>query len=189
MSSRDFFCLFLTLFLFMGPKPSWSKEKPEKEGAPCPSGCRERPRVCFSPEEDCTGWITQEIDKAQKSVQVQAFSFTSLPIAQALAAAEKRGVSVEVILDRKNFLEEFTQKSVLSKADIPVDLDGSHSTAHNKVILIDGKTVITGSFNFTKAAQEKNAENLIIVHDPELAQAYSKNWQFHRAHSERLNLR
>src|SRR5262252_8282100 len=81
MSSRDFFCLFLTLFLFMGPKPSWSKEKPEKEGAPCPSGCRERPRVCFSPEEDCTGWITQEIDKAQKSVQVQAFSFTSLPIA------------------------------------------------------------------------------------------------------------
>ena len=92
-------------------------------------------------------------------------------------------------MDRKNFLEEFTQKSVLSKADIPVDLDGSHSTAHNKVILIDGKTVITGSFNFTKAAQEKNAENLIIVHDPELAQAYSKNWQFHRAHSERLNLR
>jgi phosphatidylserine/phosphatidylglycerophosphate/cardiolipin synthase-like enzyme len=122
-------------------------------------------------------------------VRVQAFSFTSLPIAQALASAEKRGVSVEVILDRENYSKEFTQTPVLSKAGVPVDLDGAHVTAHNKVIVIDGQTVITGSFNFTKAAQEKNAENVLILHDTEVAQAYLKNWQAHRDHSEGLNSR
>ena len=63
-------------------------------------------------------------------------------------------------------------------------IDANHAIAHNKVIVIDGETVLTGSFNFTKAAQEKNAENLLIIRDPALAAQYTKNWDAHRQHSQ-----
>jgi phosphatidylserine/phosphatidylglycerophosphate/cardiolipin synthase-like enzyme len=65
-----------------------------------------------------------------------------------------------------------------------VKIDAQHATAHNKVMIIDGETVITGSFNFTKAAEENNAENLLIIHDKKLAERYTKNWQEHERHSE-----
>ena len=100
----------------------------------------EAPFVCFTPEKDCTSRIVQELSQAQKSIQMQAFSFTSSPIAKALVAAQKRGVKVEAILDKTNFLNEFTQTEPLLRAGIPIDLDGEHQTAHNKVILVDGTT-------------------------------------------------
>ena len=60
---------------------------------------------------------------------------------------------------------------------IPVKIDAKHAIAHNKVMIIDGETVITGSFNFTKAAEENNAENLLRIHDKKLAERYIGNWQ------------
>ena len=68
---------------------------------------------------------------------------------------------------------------------IPTYIDSRHAIAHNKVIIIDGAVTITGSFNFTKAAQEKNAENLLIIRSREIARAYRENWQHHLSHSER----
>ena len=62
--------------------------------------------------------------------------------------------------------------------------ESKHAIAHNKVMVLDGKTVITGSFNFTKAAEEKNAENLLILENAELAKIYMENWEKHRKHSE-----
>ena len=62
-------------------------------------------------------------------------------------------------------------------------IDDKHAIAHNKVMVIDGHVVITGSFNFTKAAEESNAENLLVIDDVDLAQKYAKNWQEHLAHS------
>ena len=67
---------------------------------------------------------------------------------------------------------------------IPFKIDAVHSIAHNKIIIVDGGTMITGSFNFTKAAEEANAENLLIIHDKKLAERYIKNWQEHARHSE-----
>lgn len=51
-------------------------------------------------------------------------------------------------------------------------------------MVIDGETVITGSFNFTKVAEENNAENLLAIRDRKLAERYIKNWQEHERHSE-----
>jgi phosphatidylserine/phosphatidylglycerophosphate/cardiolipin synthase-like enzyme len=58
---------------------------------------------------------------------------------------------------------------------VPTKIDANHAISHNKVMIIDGETVLTGSFNFTKAAQEKNAENLLIIWDPSLAAQYTQN--------------
>jgi phosphatidylserine/phosphatidylglycerophosphate/cardiolipin synthase-like enzyme len=69
-------------------------------------------------------------------------------------------------------------------AGIPTFIDDKHGTAHNKIMVIDKGVVITGSFNFTKAAEEKNAENLLIVRSTELAQKYIENWEKHKGHSE-----
>ncbi len=64
-------------------------------------------------------------------------------------------------------------------------IDGQHAIAHSKVIVIDNEVVITGSFNFTRAAEQQNSENLLLIHDPALAARYAENWQTHAAHSSR----
>ena len=72
----------------------------------------------------------------------------------------------------------------LAHSGIRTLIDPSHAIAHNKIMIIDGEIVITGSFNFTKAAEEKNAENLLVIRDKALAEKYIKNWQEHEGHSE-----
>ncbi len=66
----------------------------------------------------------------------------------------------------------------------PTKIDSAHAIAHNRVMIIDGETVITRSFNFTRAAEEKNAENLLVIRDQALAEKYIQNWQDHEGHSE-----
>jgi phosphatidylserine/phosphatidylglycerophosphate/cardiolipin synthase-like enzyme len=67
---------------------------------------------------------------------------------------------------------------------VPTTVDADHAISHNKVIIIDGETVLTGSFKFTKAAQEKNAENVLIIRDKALAAQCTQNWEAHRQHSQ-----
>ena len=64
-----------------------------------------------------------------------------------------------------------------------VKIDSEHAMTHNRVMIIDGETAITGSFNFTKAARENNAENLLVIHDKALAERYNRNWEDHAKHS------
>ena len=118
------------------------------------------------------------------SIFVQAYSFTSAPIAKALVDAKKRGVRVQVILDPSNRTDKYSGADFLANAGIPTWIDAQHAIAHNKVIIIDGKVVIGGSFNYTRAAQEKNAENVEITRDPAVATKYTANWQSHAQHSE-----
>jgi phosphatidylserine/phosphatidylglycerophosphate/cardiolipin synthase-like enzyme len=140
--------------------------------------------VYFSPHGGCTEAVIRELNKAKTTVLVQAYTFTSAPIAKALLNAHKRGVKVEVILDKSQRTQKYSSATFLYNAGIPVKIDAKHAIAHNKVMVIDGETVITGSFNFTKAAEENNAENLLIIRDKKLAERYMKNWQEHERHSE-----
>ena len=142
-------------------------------------------QVYFSPRGGCTEAIVNELNNAKSEILIQAYSFTSTPIAKALLNAHKRRVNVEAILDKSQRKERYTSATFISNAGIPTYIDDRHAIAHNKVIIIDRETVITGSFNFTKAAEEKNAENLLIIKDKELAKAYMENWYKHKEHSEK----
>ncbi len=138
----------------------------------------------FSPKGGCTAAIVEALRGAKKTIHVQAYSFTSVPIAAALVEAHKRGVKVEVILDKSQQTEKYSEADFLQHAGIALFIDSAHSIAHNKVMILDGETVITGSFNFTKAAEEHNAENLLIIHQtPALAEKYLSNWRAHQRHS------
>jgi hypothetical protein len=118
--------------------------------------------VYFSPKGGCQDAIIKELDAAKLSVHVQAYSFTSAPIAKALLDAHKRGVKVEVVIDESRVTEQYSEATFFVNQGVPVLADGKHAIAHNKVMIIDGKTLITGSFNFTKAAEASNAESRVL---------------------------
>ncbi|MFA6408589.1 MAG: phospholipase D family protein [Gammaproteobacteria bacterium] len=133
--------------------------------------------VCFSPEGRCTQPIVTAIYNAKKEILVQAFSFTNFPIAKALVAAQKRGVDVEILLDKSAIVEPMYTVDYCRKHNLPIKIDYLPDIAHNKVMIIDDEITITGSFNFTKAADQKNTENLLLIHDKILAAKYKNNWQ------------
>jgi phosphatidylserine/phosphatidylglycerophosphate/cardiolipin synthase-like enzyme len=141
-------------------------------------------QVYFSPGGGATAAICQALSTAKSSILVQAYSFTSAPIAEALVKAHKRGVKVQVILDRSQRTQKYSSATFLVNSGIPTRIDAAHAIAHNKVMIIDNEIVITGSFNFTKAAEEKNAENLLVIRNRELAARYADNWHHHDGHSE-----
>src|SRR5712691_7489452 len=115
---------------------------------------------------------------------MQAYSFTSAPIAKALVEAHKRGVKILAVLDKSNETHQYSAATFLNNAGIQALIDDKHAIAHSKVMVIDSATIITGSFNFTQAAEAKNAENLLVITDaPDLVQAYEANIRLHAGHS------
>ena len=132
--------------------------------------------TCFTPPSGCGAVIANQISKAQESIHVQAYGFTSGEIAKALINAHHRGVKVKVLLDKSNIGAKYSKMRDLRKADIEVLIDEVSGIAHNKIIIIDGSAVITGSFNFTTSADIRNTENVIIVQNKPLAQKYLQNW-------------
>ena len=143
----------------------------------------------FTPGGEAAALIVRTIDVARSQVLVQAYSFTHRGIAQALVRAHRRGVDVQVIADHEQ-IEGFESAAMrdLIAGGVPIFTDAEHAAAHNKVMIIDRESmqsaIITGSFNFTFAAQNRNAENVLVLHgNPALANVYFANWQQHREHA------
>jgi phosphatidylserine/phosphatidylglycerophosphate/cardiolipin synthase-like enzyme len=123
---------------------------------------------------------------AKKEILVQDYSFTSAPIAKALVEAHKRGVKVTVVLNRSQRGERDMSATFVANAGIFNPLDAKHAIDHNKIMIINRTTLITGPFNFTKAEEEKNAENLLVIKgDAGLVKKYLANFEEHLEHSER----
>lgn len=142
-------------------------------------------KVYFSPHGGCTEAVVESVGHAKKRILVEAYSFTSEPIAEALVEAEKRGVDVEVILDKSQETAKGSDAEWVAESGIPTYIDGAYKIAHSKVMIIDGKEVITGSFNFTKSAEDFNSENLLVIsNDPQLAGSYTAAWNRHLAKSK-----
>ena len=142
----------------------------------------------FSPGGGCTAAIVAEIDAARITVELEGYAYTSRPIGDALLSAHQRGVDVKLVLDASKSNEDRHEVDYLARKGLPIYLDARHAIFHNKVVLIDDRTLITGSFNFTRAAEEENAENIIILHDQaRLQSAYEDKFREHLAHSERFD--
>ncbi len=142
--------------------------------------------VCFSPGGDCISTITAEIENAKSEIQIQAYSLSSKPIADAVVNARVAGIKVEIILDKSSPVAQNNAVYFASLKGIPTYLDAKHAVADNNVIIIDKGTVITGSFNFTKEADAKNAENLLIIKSEKMASTYLDNWAMHKSHAEKF---
>ena len=140
--------------------------------------------TCFTPPQSCGDVIVSNVTSAKSSVYIQAYGFTSEKIIQALIDAKNRGMSVEIILDRSNFQKKKLDTiKLLHKHGILVYQDNTKGIAHNKVMIIDNKKVITGSFNFTKNADYNNVENVVIIDDRNIANKYLMNWTERQSNS------
>jgi phosphatidylserine/phosphatidylglycerophosphate/cardiolipin synthase-like enzyme len=142
-----------------------------------------RASVYFSPNGGCTDAIVKEINDAKRSVLVEAYRLTSIPIAQALVAAKERGVTVSIILDKAQQSTRYSDATYFHNHQIDVLIDHKHQIMHNKVIVIDDEIIITGSMNFSAAGESKNAENVLIIKGKSLVAEYIKNFDIHKSHS------
>lgn len=133
--------------------------------------------VAFSPDGGATDAVVQAIGEARHSIRLAAYSFTSKEIAAALVAARGRGVDVEAVLDKSNATAHYSAATFLTNSGIPTRIDYRYAIMHNKFMVIDGVTVETGSFNYTRAASDANAENVIVLRDyPDVATKDSAEW-------------
>jgi len=160
-----------------------------KETAPPhvgPAATEDNIAVFFSPDGGCADAIVAQLGSAKKSIHMQAYYFSSPKIAKAVAEAFRRKVEVTVIVDKSIETANYSSADYLANAGVPTFVDSEHAIAHNKVILIDGQLLITGSFNFTASADTENAENLLLLNNkPKIYAAYEKNFQDHLKHSKK----
>lgn len=132
--------------------------------------------VTFSPSPETEASILRFISEARVSVHVAAYSFTSKSIAAALLAASKKGLDVRVVVDKSN-LSKYSAASFLANQGVPVRVDSVYAIQHQKVIIVDGKSVELGSYNYSQAARDKNSECVLILREvPQLAASFEKNW-------------
>ena len=127
----------------------------------------------FSPINDTIPPLLKEIQSAKKSIHFMAFSFTHDRLGDAMLERFKSKVDVRGVFEKRQNDDQYSEYKDMKKAGIPVVLDKNNGTMHHKVIVIDGETVITGSYNFSKNAETRNRENLLIIKgNSEIAEAY-----------------
>ena len=142
-------------------------------------------KAFFSPKGGCQEAIVAELKKARREILVQAYSFTADPLTFGLVDAKKRGVTVEIVLDKSNEVDRYSDLHFFIENQMDAKIDHEHAIAHNKIIIIDKKVLITGSYNFTNQAEHENAENLMIIKGyPEMVTWYRENFFKHRDHSK-----
>ncbi|RCL02960.1 MAG: Cardiolipin synthase [Candidatus Tokpelaia sp. JSC161] len=134
--------------------------------------------VGFSPHGNSLNLVLKGIAKAQSSILIAAYSFTSKPIASALLKAHKRGVQVEIVADQKENRKAYSAVSFMANQGIPVRLNNHFQILHDKFMIIDGQHLETGSFNYTAAATNRNAENvLLLLNVKPLADQFTHEWK------------
>lgn len=134
--------------------------------------------VAFSPKQGGQELIIKAINSANKSICMATYSFTSKPISEAIMKAKQRGVAIQVVSDAKANGGKYTATRYLANHGVDVRLNSKYAIMHNKFMVIDNKTVQTGSYNYSEAANSKNAENVIVIWDDSaLASKYNQQCQ------------
>lgn len=133
--------------------------------------------ICFAPEGDCEAVIVREIGSAQHQILMHAYTYTiGTDIPAALVRAVQRGVDVQIIADKETPCGNYSAIPVMMAANIPVAIDDQPPIAHEKALIIDGATVVEGSYNFTRQAA-RNSESLNVVRSIDIAAAYTRHWK------------
>lgn len=127
--------------------------------------------VLFSPGDDCRRRIAALFDGARERADACVFTITDDRIAEAIAAAHRRGVRVRIVSDDEKAFDPGSDLELLARAGIPVGVDTSPCHMHHKFAIFDGRTALTGSYNWTRAAASDNAENLLVTDDPRVSGA------------------
>lgn len=139
-------------------------------------------KVGFSPGETAKILVINVIKNALNSIDLAAYSFTNDEIAFNLIKSKKRGIKIRIVIDKKMNEKEYTAVTYLVNHKINLKLDGKYVIMHNKFILVDKTSIQTGSFNYTKSAVSRNAENVIYLKEiifvaKKYKEEFEKLWQ------------
>lgn len=170
---------YLVLPIIAGDNASGKLSSPAPTNASCESDWSSSinaseggVEVYFCPKDDCALKLVKVISDSNNYVYVAIYSFTHDAIAQALLDANARGVDVRVVIEKNDSGSEYSKYRILKNAGLDARLDGNPALMHDKFMVVDGKVVATGSFNYTKNADERNNENLLLVKSESLAAKY-----------------
>jgi phosphatidylserine/phosphatidylglycerophosphate/cardiolipin synthase-like enzyme len=133
--------------------------------------------TCFSRVERCDVLLISLINRANRSVYVAVYSFTRDSLATALISAKERGVEVRVVIERERAYEQGSEYPRLKSAGVDVRLDGNPNLMHHKFMVIDGYIVVTGSYNWSSAAEDRNDENIVVILDRDVAQRFVQEFE------------
>ena len=126
----------------------------------------------FSPDTDILSSLLREVGSAEKSIHFMAFSFTHDALGSAMRDRFESGIDIQGVFEERQ-ISQYSEYEPMKAAGMSVIQDRHKGTMHHKVIVIDAATVITGSYNFSKNAEERNSENLLIIKgNPDIAEAY-----------------
>lgn len=142
--------------------------------------------ICFSPGDSCKKAIVSLLGKARCSIDICVFTISDNELAHAIGDCMQRGVPVRIITDDEKTEDRGSDIWYLSGKGIPVRIDNSPHHMHHKFALVDGSSVVTGSFNWTRSASEYNMENIIVIEDKQTVDRY--NHEFERLWKSCKNL-
>lgn len=131
----------------------------------------------FSPGPDCRVAITQAMETAIDELLICVFTISDDRLSDAIMAAHRNGLTVRVISDNDKMYDRGSDVQRLAEAGVNVRIDMSPEHMHHKFMILDGRTVMTGSYNWTRSAETRNEENLISADDQMLAQAFTTEFE------------
>jgi phosphatidylserine/phosphatidylglycerophosphate/cardiolipin synthase-like enzyme len=134
-------------------------------------------KIYFSPNGGCQDAVIREISKAQRTIDVAMYDLTNREISQELIKAKGRRVAIRVFLDGGEGNGRYSKGKYLIGKGIDVRFYDGSGLMHNKFAVIDDKVLITGSFNWTAAAERVNEENLLIITDESAVMRYVQRFE------------
>lgn len=134
-------------------------------------------RCYFSPGDDCENAIVSCIRNAKHSIKICVFTISENVITNEIIAAKKRGVSVTIITDNDKLNDKGSDIRWLADEGVRIRIDESSSHMHHKFCIVDREILLTGSYNWTKSAADRNQENLLVTEDPKMVKAYLKEFE------------
>lgn len=133
-------------------------------------------KACFSPGDGCLMTILGELGRARQTADICVFTITDDRITSAIAAAHQRRVAVRIITDNDKQYDQGSDIERLRGAGIPLRVDITEHHMHHKFAVLDGATLMNGSYNWTRSAATHNEENLIVTSDPALVRTFAKQF-------------
>lgn len=130
-------------------------------------------RAYFSPQDDCVGAVVELFRSAARQIDVCVFTITDDRIAEAILAAHRRRVAVRILTDDEKASDLGSDIERFRKTGIAIRADSSPHHMHHKFAVFDARTLLTGSYNWTRSANEYNEDNFLVTEDPNLVQKFS----------------
>ncbi len=132
--------------------------------------------VFFSRVDNPQAEIIRVLDGASETLHIALYYFTDAELAAAVVRAQQRGVQTYVYLDKSQVKQKYSQSRYLAAQDVPVRISSNSAIMHNKFAIIDSATVLTGSYNWTKSAYERNDENMLVIRRKDIAARYKQRF-------------